>query len=131
MRKAPIVAIGILAFLGCEPSRADPPVYTVVSGAEVRIIFTTQLNPDCSSTGQITIRVTGKPSGGTIYLRNEKSYSSFPDDNSLSECNKKRVPGVGAYYKANDGFVGADSGTLEMIFPDGYEQTMDFQVIVK
>jgi hypothetical protein len=104
--------------------------YNVAAGHQLRVLWAYSLNPDCSSLGQVVVRVTQQPQHGRIAVRNGHAFPTFASSNSRSVCNTRRVPGVEAYYQAPAGFTGFDSVGFEAIFPSGsYQQiTRNIQV---
>jgi hypothetical protein len=104
--------------------------YNVVAGHEVRVVWAYSLNPDCSSLGQVVVRVTQPPQHGRVTIRNSRSFPNFASSNSHSVCNTRRVPGVEGYYRPASGYAGPDSVSFDVIYPSGnYQQsTANIQV---
>jgi hypothetical protein len=50
----------------------------IASGAKQRIHFYASLNPDCSATGDINVRVTKQPDHGTVETVATTDYAYFP-----------------------------------------------------
>jgi hypothetical protein len=104
--------------------------YNVVSGHEVRINWGISVDPDCRSNGQVVMRVTQPPQHGRVSIRSAGVFPNFPGSNVRNVCNRRRVPGVEAYYRSEPGYLGFDSVGFETIFPNGdYRQhTANIQV---
>ena len=104
--------------------------YNVVPGHQVRVLWAYSLNPDCTSLGQVVVRMTQPPQHGRVTTRSGRSFPTFASSNSHSVCNTRRVPGVEAYYQPAAGYAGSDAVSFEVMFPSGnYQQsTANIQV---
>lgn len=113
------------------PSMASAQTtYNVVAGGRVRVNWAYSVNPDCSSDGQVVMRITEAPQHGRISISNGRLFPNYPSSNVRNVCNTRRVPGVEAYYQPAAGYLGYDSVSFEIIFPSGtYRQyTANIQV---
>jgi hypothetical protein len=92
-----------------------------VAAADQKLLvgFFYDLNPDCSSIGYATVRITEQPQHGKVTMENGTGFSTFPQNNIRYECNKRRSDGVVVSYVPEAGFTGADSLTVDVILPDG------------
>jgi len=90
---------------------------TVVSGERQRIDFISVLNPDCSSTGYVTVRIIAPPAHGELTTEKGIDYPTYPKNNQWHQCNLKKVPLVNIYYRSIPGYVRVDTGTIEWISP--------------
>jgi hypothetical protein len=122
------IAVGA-SIAGSGSARAQTP-YSVVAGHEVRINWAASVNPDCTSNGQVVMRITQPPQHGRVSIRNAGVFPNFPGSNVRNVCNTHRVRGVEAYYRPEAGYVGFDSVGFETVFPTGtYRQyTANIQV---
>jgi hypothetical protein len=95
--------------------------FTRVAAADQKLLvtFVYDLNPDCSSIGYATVRITEQPQHGTVTMENGTGFSTFAQNNIRYECNKRRSDGVVVSYAPEAGFTGADSLTVDVILPDG------------
>ena len=95
--------------------------FTRVAAADQRLLvaFVYDLNPDCSSIGYATVRITEQPQHGTVTMENGTGFSTFAQNNIRYECNKRRSDGVVVSYAPEAGFTGAVSLTVDVILPDG------------
>jgi hypothetical protein len=89
------------------------------SGSPVRLDFVYSTNPDCTAAGMPEIRIIQQPQNGRVEITKTADFPNFPASNIRSECNRRRVPGVLVRYISERGFVGADSVTIEGLFPSG------------
>jgi hypothetical protein len=119
---------------GAKPSN---PVQTVELTRAVPvdhklpIDFIYAINPDCSSIGLASVRVIGQPDHGNVAVENGTGYSNFPPENQRYECNKRKSEGISIVYEPHPGFAGADSITLDIIFPQGLEVKRHYSIEVK
>ena len=131
MRKfalACMAALGLLvAWSGAASAQS---AINVVAGHQVQVRWAYSLNPDCSSAGQIVVRITQPPQHGRVVIRNGRGFPNFPSSSNFSTCNTRRVAGIAAYYQPESGYVGFDSVGFETIYPNGsYRQdTKNIQV---
>jgi hypothetical protein len=91
----------------------------VVSGKPLIVYWTAATNPDCTSAGNVEIRVTEGPEHGRLTIRRAGVFPNFPESNPRSACNRRRVPGVEVIYTSQRGYVGSDNIVLEAFFPQG------------
>ena len=119
---------------GAKPSN---PVQTVELTRAVAIDhklpidFIYAINPDCSSIGLASVRVVGQPDHGNVAVENGTGYSKFPPENQRYECNKRKSEGISIVYEPHPGFTGADSITLDIIFPRGLQMKRHYSIEVK
>lgn len=102
----------------------------VVAGHQVQVRWAYSVNPDCTSYGQIVVRITQPPQHGRVVIRNGRGFPNFPSSSKFYVCNTRRVPGVAAFYQPEPGYAGFDSVGFETIYPNGdYRQdTKNIQV---
>src|SRR5262249_51864543 len=72
----------------------------VASGTDQRIGFFYAVNPDCSASGDINIRVTKQPEHGTAKIAAATSFPNFERENIRYRCNQHKVRGQQANYKS-------------------------------
>jgi hypothetical protein len=121
MRHSSVVCLTGLVMLS---DAALAQSYTVAADHQARVYYTYSTNPDCTSFGQVIVRLTQAPQHGRVTIRNATVYPNFPASNIRSVCNRRRVPGVEAHYIPERGYTGPDSVSFETIFPDGlYRQS--------
>lgn len=70
------------------------------------------------------------PRGGRVEIKRENDFPTFKDS-LRAHCSNRRVPGVAIYYKANPGFSGQDSFTVDVYWVDGDRWTENYTVMVQ
>jgi hypothetical protein len=131
--------IGAVAFLvlAASPAPAQTPPQTVeltrVVAAEqkLRLEFWYSINPDCSSIGQSTVRITEPPEHGKLTIENGQGFTNFPKENQRYDCNTRKSDGVLIFYEPSSGYTGTDSTTLYIIMPTGFTTTRHYSIEVK
>jgi hypothetical protein len=104
---------------------------TVASNQKLRLDFLVTLNPDCTSIGFATVRIIEEPKHGKLTVENGTGFSNYPQNNLQYECNKRRSDGVVVVYEPDSGFAGADSVSIDAIFPSGTSQKRRYSIDVK
>ncbi len=100
-------------------------------GHEVRVGFMTNINPDCSSTPFASVRLIEEPKHGTAALKEDTGFTNFAKDNPRFECNKQRSNGMALLYRAEEGYTGKDSVTVQIVYLDGRESSSRYSIDVK
>jgi hypothetical protein len=120
------------------PANLEPgaPVNThrirgAATGKEESVDYFLSISPDCSSNGYPDIRIVTPPTHGTISSRPGVGYSNFPKDNARAACNAKQIPVTYINYRSQPGFVGTDTATIEVLFPLGRLNTVDYAITVR
>jgi hypothetical protein len=104
---------------------------TVIAGKPFKLYAASSTNPDCSSAGDVLIRVAEPPSNGSVSISRGSVFPDFPPHNVRSACNRRRVPGTVATYIARRGYTGPDSVSLEIIFPSGQQRQASYSLMVR
>jgi hypothetical protein len=106
-----------------------PPTHRIVlSGERVRIGFSYDVNPDCSSTGQINSRLLAQPKHGVVEIVTEKG---FIPDHQKYQCNEKQSELQAYYYKSQEDFKGKDRFVVEIFYPRGTYRKRVFNIDVR
>src|SRR5262245_16689690 len=108
-----------LHIFGIEGQENQSFTRFVASGAKQRIGFYVALNPDCTATGDVNVRVTKQPEHGTVETVATTSYPYFPKENIRSKCNQHKVKCTLVNYKAAEKYNGNDEFDLLVIYPAG------------
>jgi hypothetical protein len=119
-----------LIFL-CSTQAAMAQTKTVVAGKPFKLHWASSTNPDCSSAGDVVIRVVSPPSNGSVAIGRGGVFPNFPELNLRSACNRRRVPGTIATYTAQRGYTGSDSVSLEVIYPSGETRQASYSLMVR
>ena len=69
---------------GIEGQESQTFTRVVASGAKQRMNFYASLNPDCSATGDVNVRVSKQPEHGTLETVATTDYTYFPKENIRS-----------------------------------------------
>ena len=107
------VALGLLLSIGA--AHADK---VVVSGKPLMLYQASSTNPDCSSAGNVVLRVTQAPGHGRVTIRRASLFPKFSEANPRSACNRRRVAGVEATYVSQRGYLGPDFVVIASFLPD-------------
>ncbi len=97
---------------------------------KLRIAFLTSLNPDCSSLGFVTVRITEPPQHGNVVVDHGAGFTNYAQDNPRVDCNKDQREGTVVFYEPNSGFVGADSITLQFTPPAGRSRNWHYSISI-
>jgi hypothetical protein len=82
---------------GVEGQESQTFTRVIDSGAKQRIGFYASLNPDCTATGDVTVRVTKQPEHGTVETLARTEYAHYPKENIRS---KRHCP-VDGHHQTN------------------------------
>jgi hypothetical protein len=93
---------------------------TVVSGKEQRVWFNSHVHPDCSSAGEMVVRITKEPEHGKVSVASGKEYPGYPKESIRYKCNQHKVDVKKLLYKSEDKYTGDDAFQALIIFEDGY-----------
>jgi hypothetical protein len=104
---------------------------TVAAGTTMELVKTVSANPDCTSKGLNTVRVTQPPMHGTAKVVQRDGYPTFPSNSPLAVCNKTKLPGVFIDYTPADGFTGTDLMTAEALSLSGLDVEWKILITVK
>jgi hypothetical protein len=116
---------------GVEGQESQTFTRVIASGAKQRIGFYVSLNPDCTATGDVTVRVTKQPEHGTLETVARTDYAHYPKENIRSKCNQHKVKGTLVNYKAAEKYAGNDEFDLLILFPGGYAWEHHFDMSVR
>jgi len=116
---------------GIEGLESQTFTRVVASGAKQRIDVYVSLNPDCSATGDINVRVTKQPEHGTVETVATTGYPHFPKENIRSKCNQYKVKGTLVNYKAAEKYTGNDEFDLLVLYPGGFARELHFDISVR
>jgi hypothetical protein len=113
-----------------------PPAITVVSRVAIadkplQLAFLYDMNPDCSVIGVPTVRIVEQPKSGKATIENGTGFPAFPASNPRSKCNQSRSDGAIISYTPDPGYTGADSITVDIIYPDGSAAKRRYAIEVK
>ena len=123
MRRAFITAAMWMSFAACAQEAKAPAEIPVdrsaVSGRPQRIYIFYSVNPDCSSRGEVDVRIVSPPAHGEVHLEKGHDFPNYGRDNPRAECNRQEVPAQALFYKSSAGYSGPDAVVIEALYPDG------------
>src|SRR5215471_18131211 len=103
----------------------------VASGIIERIGFFYAVNPDCSASGDINIRITKQPEHGTAETAAATSFPNFERENIRYRCNQHEVRGQQLNYKSAEKYIGSDTLELLVLLPGGFAQEVHINIDVR
>jgi hypothetical protein len=128
-----ILAFGLLSSSAFAQEGLEKRQLTrvVASGANQRIGFFTALNPDCTASGNVNIRVTKQPEHGSTETTTTINFPAYPKEHSRSKCNDHKVRGMQVNYKSAEKYVGSDELELLVLFPNGFAWEVRYNIDVR
>ena len=130
-----VLAFGLVssssAFAQEEGLQKKQYTRVVASEAITRIGFFTGLNPDCTASGNVNIRVTKQPEHGSAETTTTTNFPGYPKENIRSKCNQHKVKGTLVNYKAAEKYTGNDEFDLLILFPGGFAWEHHFDMRVR
>jgi hypothetical protein len=128
-----VLAFGLLLSSAFAQEGLEKKQYTrvVASGTNGRIAFFTGINPDCTASGNVNIRVTKQPEHGSVETTTAINFPSYPKENSRSKCNDHKVRGMQVNYKSAEKYVGSDELELLVLFPNGFAWEVRYNIDVR
>ena len=125
-------AVVVMAALFVSTAAAQAQ-YTKVaaSGKQIHLGFYGSANPDCSSAGDPTVRVTQAPEHGRVNTPAVRDFPTFAQSNIRSVCNTRRLAGRAARYVSQRGFVGTDQVVLEVFYTSGSMRRYHYMINVR
>jgi hypothetical protein len=94
-------------------------------GKAVRVGVYTDIRPDCTSGPLPTIRLAAPPAHGTVTVKRGSLKAT-----NFKQCLATEVPAFVAFYRAADGYGGADEFTLVVTWPGGRKEVQHYRVSV-
>jgi len=114
------VRIDVYTSYAFNAATLGPDVTRVtVMDQKLRLDFWNSLNPDCSSTGYVTVRITEQAQHGSVAIDHGTGFASYAQGDNRFDCNNRPIEGTVISYAPEAGFTGADSLTIEAISPTG------------
>jgi hypothetical protein len=102
-----------------------------IADKSLEVAFLYDINPDCSVIGVPTVRIVEQPKSGKVTIQNGTGFPAFPSSNSRFKCNQSRSDGATISYVPDPGYTGADSITVDIIYPDGNSAKRRYAIEVK
>jgi hypothetical protein len=110
-----VLAFGLLSSSALAQEGLEKKQFTRVVGSRTKqqVGFYTSLNPDCTTRGNIDIRVTKQPEHGSADTTTAINFPSYPKEHVRFKCNEHKVKGMQVNYKSAEKYVGNDE--LELL----------------
>ena len=90
----------------------------VIADQSRQIAFLYDLKPDCSTAAFATVTTIEPPKHGKVSIDRGPGYSNFPQSNPRFDCNKNQSEGVKIAYEPNQGYIGDDTLTVDILYAD-------------
>jgi hypothetical protein len=103
----------------------------VPSETNQRIGFFSALNPDCTTSGDISIRVTKEPEHGAVQITPTTNFPNYAKEGLRYKCNQHKVKGIQINYKSAEKYIGDDVLELLVLFPAGFAWEIHFDLSVR
>jgi len=103
---------------------------TVPSGTNQRMEFITALNPDCTPSGDVNVRVIKQPEHGKLETTPTSHYPVFSKQSDRYKCNQHKVKGVLVSYKAEK-YDGEDAFDILIMYPGGFAREVHYEISVR
>src|ERR1700741_893873 len=116
---------------GIEGQESQTFNRVIASDAKQRLGFFHALHPDCSATGDVTVRVTKQPEHGTVETVVTAEYAHYPKENIRAKCNQHKVKGTLVNYKAAEKYTGNDEFDLLVLYPGGFASELHYNISVR
>jgi Domain of Unknown Function with PDB structure (DUF3857)/Transglutaminase-like superfamily len=112
------------------PSLSPDVTRVAVMDQKLRLDFWNSLNPDCSSAGYVTVRITEQAQHGSVAIDHGTGFSGYGQGDNRFDCNNHPTEGTIISYAPEAGFTGADSLTIEAISPTGGAVKRHYQISI-
>jgi hypothetical protein len=96
------------------------------SGKDIQVGTYVNIRPDCTSGPLPTIRLTGSPAHGKITVKKATLNAT-----NYKQCLALTVPAYVAFYRADKDFLGTDTVTLDVKYPEGKQETQHITVTIR
>ena len=129
MRNGFLIVLALIMLSGCQSTGQG--AYTVPVGTPRQLDAEYSVHEDCSSLGDVVVRITRQPEHGSVEVRSGEVHTNFPDSNPRHVCNARTVAGKQVWYIPAAGFAGDDHFALEAIYPSGGSREVNFAITVR
>jgi hypothetical protein len=103
----------------------------VLGETRTRILIFYALDPNCSPTGTVTLRIIKQPANGTLESDHGPAFPEYPKDGIRFKCNSQETDAIRLWYQSKPGFKGRDPAELEVFYPNGGYLQAKLSVVVK
>ena len=123
--------LGCIAALTLVVQFASAREFVVPANTPRNIFHRYAVNENCSSVGEVVIRITTQPVHGAVTIRRGRDYPRFKAPNARVVCNSRSVQSTQVWYTPERGYVGPDSVTVDVIWPWGSEEQDTITILVR
>jgi hypothetical protein len=126
-----VLLVGLVSGIAAGPASAQTPVQTIersvkaLPNKDAQIGIYVNVRADCTSGPLPTIRLVSPPASGKVVVKTAKVKAT-----NFKACLALEVPGYVAFYKSAPDFLGADTLTIEVSFPEGRTEIQKITVTV-
>ena len=103
----------------------------VASGITNQLAFFVTLNPDCSSRGEMVVRITNNPQHGSAQTSTISGYLRASQVKEHPNYGKEKVKGIALNYKAESKYTGDDALDIIAFYPDGWAREIHLDLSVR
>jgi hypothetical protein len=115
---------------GVEGTQKETVKRVVASGKNQLVGFLYAVNPDCTASGDIDIRITKQTEHGSVEIASATRFPNFPKENIRARCNSHKVRGMQVNYKSAEKYVGDDTLDLLVLYPGGFAREFHLDISV-
>ncbi len=128
-----VLAFGLLSSSAFAEDGLRKKQFTRVvgSGTNQRIGFFHALNPDCTASGNVNVRVAKQPEHGTVEIATTANFPGYSKEDARYKCNEHKVKGMQINYKSTEKYVGDDAFDLLILWPAGTAWEVHYDVSVR
>jgi hypothetical protein len=128
-----VLASGLLLSSAFAQEGLEKKQYTRVVPSETnqRIFFFTSLNPDCSASGNVNVRIVKKPEHDTVETIPTMNFPTYAKEHTRFKCNQHKVRGIQVNYKSAEKYVGDDALDMLVLFPGGFAWEVHVDIDVR
>ena len=119
------LALAFLCLSGAIAHAQSVREVKAASGKDVRVTVYVNIRPDCTSGPLPAIRLATPPEHGAVSVKRGTLKAT-----NLKQCLAAEVPAFVVFYRAANGYSGADAFVLEINSAGGHSAVQRFQVTV-
>lgn len=122
-----VAAVGFLAPSSAAWAQAQTTERTAkgASAKSIQVGVYLNVQPDCTSGTLPAIRLVEPPANGTVSIKRGKVTAT-----NYKQCLALEVPAFIAFYQSKADFIGTDTVTLEIKFPQGRTEVQHIKIEV-
>ncbi len=104
---------------------------TTTPGMALTLASPQSLASDCSPLGEVDAKVIAPPDHGSIDIRQGLIFSHYVPGDPPYLCNARKTPATVITYRANHGYSGEDTTSVQVFFPNGQAPILLFHIEVR